>query len=215
MNKWTRTTVCFILNEACSEWIFHTPAVCLCWDLTGDSIPDLRCMNVGLNIHQMLSQKLYPLLSAAHKGANKAPTQTKGAQPGGWTSAPGLLAVCWNYFSCSAVMFEGDAMSWGCMAEGGVRGGGGQHRSILYISTIHLLYFYSLQVPPQPLSPPGGPHPLLFARSECRWGCLHDSCEEARGDLFDACFIIHVLIIQSLTHLPGEGCCSTLPSTHN
>lgn len=39
MNKWTETMVCFILNEACSEWIFHTPAVCLWWVLTGDPIP--------------------------------------------------------------------------------------------------------------------------------------------------------------------------------
>lgn len=35
--------------------------------------PSLQCMNVGLNIHQMLSQKLYPLLSTTHKGTNRDP----------------------------------------------------------------------------------------------------------------------------------------------
>lgn len=28
-----------------------------------------------------------------------------------------------------------------------------------------------------------GPHPLLFAHSECHWSCLHVSCEEARRDV--------------------------------
>lgn len=39
MNKWRPTMVCFILNEACREWIFQAPAVCLWWVLTGDTIP--------------------------------------------------------------------------------------------------------------------------------------------------------------------------------
>lgn len=43
--------------------------------------PSLGRMNVGLNIHQMLSQKLYLPLSTSHKGGKQAPAQAKVVQP--------------------------------------------------------------------------------------------------------------------------------------
>lgn len=39
--------------------------------------PSPGCMNVGLNIHQMLSQKLYPLLSTTHKDGSMASCRPK------------------------------------------------------------------------------------------------------------------------------------------
>lgn len=60
--------------------ISHTCCVSLV-DLDWGPNPSLGCMNVGLNIHQMLSQKLYPLLSTTHKGEKQATVQAKEAQP--------------------------------------------------------------------------------------------------------------------------------------
>lgn len=141
--------VCFILNEACSEWIFHSPAVCV--SLVGfdwGPNPSLIRMNVGWNIHQMLSQKLYPLLSTAHRGAISPPVQTNEAQPGvelrPWVYLlfariiSAALRLCWRVMLCHVGMLDKD---------------GGQQRSIPYISNIRLLYCYCLQVPPQPFNP--------------------------------------------------------------
>lgn len=81
--------------------------------------PSLRCMNVGLNIHQMLSQKLYPLLSTTHKDTNRPLTQTKEAQPGVELQPWVYLLFARVISACSAVMFEGGAISCGYMDEVG------------------------------------------------------------------------------------------------
>lgn len=80
--------------------------------------PSLRCMNVGLNIHQMLSQKLYPLLSTTQRH-KQAPTRTRGAQPGAELQPWLYLLFARVISACSAVMFEGGAMSCGYMDEVG------------------------------------------------------------------------------------------------
>lgn len=105
--------------------------------------PSLRCMNVGLNIHQMLSQKLYPLLSTTHKGTNSPPPlQSKEVQEGvelqPWVDLLFARIISVAVRFCLRVMLDQD---------------GGQHRSIPDISNIHLPCCYCLQVPPQPSNP--------------------------------------------------------------
>lgn len=56
--------------------ILHTCCVSLVGFDWGPS-PSPRCMNVGLNIHQMLSQKLYALLSTTYKDGNIAKHRPK------------------------------------------------------------------------------------------------------------------------------------------
>lgn len=176
--------------------------------------PSLRCMNVGWNIHQMLSQKLYPLLSTTHKDAIRAPpVQTKEAQPGvelrPWVYLLFARIISAGLRLCLRVML--------CHAGMWIRMGVSTGQSLTSLTSaccivIACRFLHSL-------STLRGPHPLLFAPSKCRCSSFHEPCEEAHRDVFffffDACFIIHVLTIQSLRHLPGEGCCSTLLSTHN
>lgn len=50
-------------------------------------------MNAGLNIHQTLSQKLFPLLSTPHEDGN-TPCRAKEAQSG---FEPEPLVLWWNY----------------------------------------------------------------------------------------------------------------------
>lgn len=127
--------------------------------------PSLRCMNVGLNIHQMLSQKLYPLLSTTHRH-KQAPTRTRGAQPGAELQPWLYLLFARVISACSAVMFEGGAMSCGYMDEvGGVSTGQSLTSATSACRIVIACRFL------HSLSTLGGPHPRLFARSECRCGC--------------------------------------------
>lgn len=110
--------------------------------------PSLRCMNVGLNIHQMLSEKLYPLLSTTHKDTNRPPHKPEELSQE-LNSSPGLTC-------CLPELFQ-RALRW-CLRVVLCHAGiwmrlGGQHRSIPYICHIHLPYCYCLQVPPQPFNP--------------------------------------------------------------
>lgn len=172
--------------------------------------PSLRCMNVGLNIHQMLSQKLYPLLSTTHKDTSRPPHKPKklsqelNFSPGFTCCLPELfqhaLRLCLRLVLCHV----GTWMRLGGVSTGqSLTSAPSTCRIVIACRFLHSL------------STLRGPHPLLFAHSKCHCGCLRKSCEEAHRDVFDARFIIHVLIIQSLRHLPGGGCCSTLLSTHN
>lgn len=166
--------------------------------------PSLRCMNVGLNIHQMLSQKLYPLLSTTHKGTNRPPPYKAKKSRKELNFSPGLTCCLPELFQllCASV--------WGlCWIRMGVSTGQSlTSRTSTCPVVIACRFLVSLPTL-------RGPHPLLFTHSECGCSCLQDSCEEAHRDVFDAWFIIHVWTIQSLRHLPGEGCCSTLLSAHN
>lgn len=171
--------------------------------------PSLGCMNVGLNIHQMLSQKLYPLLSTTQKGRNRPPRRPK--EP-----SHELNLSLWFTYCVVVELFRLHCSHvWGFWYVVWVYGYGWGHlRSIPYISNIHLLYCYCLQVPPQPFNPQWTTSSAVCSLrvSLELLTCILQGSPQGR---FDAWFIIHVLIIQSLRHLPGGGCCSTLPSTHN
>lgn len=136
--------------------ISHTCCVSLVGFDWGPS-PSPLCMNVGLNIHQMLSQKLYPLLSAAHKCRNGAPpAQARGAQP---QIEPAACAMqLWIYLGCTPAMSEGVML---CSISVWIEKGSHQ---------ANLLH---LQHPPAALLLPagyllslstlGGPHPPLLS----------------------------------------------------
>lgn len=86
----------------------------------------------------MLSQKLYPLLSATHKGRNGPRSAGQRRPAMSWTS---VLAVwLWNYLGCTPAMSEG--LCYVVCVYGYRRG---HLRSILCISNSHLQYCYCLQ----------------------------------------------------------------------
>lgn len=170
--------------------------------------PSLGCMNVGLNIHQMLSQKVYPLLSTTH--GNRPLRRPK--KP----SHDLNLCLCFTYCVVVGLFRLYLSHVWRCIGYVvWVYGyGWGQLRSIPCISNIHLLSCYCLQVPPQPFIPQWSTSSAVCSL----WVSVEPLTCILWGNpqgCFDAWFIIHVLIIQSLRHLPGGGCCSALPSTHN
>lgn len=119
--------------------------------------PSLQCMNDGLNIHQTLSQKLYPLLSTTHKGTNSPPhtNQRSPAQELNLMQSWVYLTVCQNYFRWPAVMFEG----LGCAMRVYGRGWGSAQ-----VNPLHL------QHPPAVLLLPAGSS-TAFQLSEDRIRC--------------------------------------------
>lgn len=82
--------------------ILHTCCVSLVASDLGLN-PSPGSMNVGLNIHQMLSQKLYPLLSTTHEDGNTS-CRANEAQSG---FEPEPFVLWWNYLGCSGLMSEG------------------------------------------------------------------------------------------------------------
>jgi len=186
--------------------ILHTCCVSLV-DFDLGLNPSSVSMNVGLNIHQMLSQKLYPLLSATHKDGNTHQCRPKKPSTDLNLSSHCVVVVLFRLHWSHVWRYIGDVV-W-------VYGyGWGQPRSILCISKIHLLSCYCLQVPPQPFNPQwttsSAVYWLRVSEEPLTW--ILRGSPQGR---FDAWFIVHVLIIQSFRHLPRGGCCSILPSTHN
>lgn len=161
--------------------------------------PSLGCMNVGLNIHQMLSQN-FMLSCQPRIKAETGPVKAKEAQP--WVEPQSLV-----YLFCISRIIQAALQSclramlcWGL--------GWGHFRSI------SCLLYYCLQVPPLPFNPQWTTSSAVCSLrvSLELLTCILWGSPQGR---FDAWFIIHVLIIESFRHLPGGGCCSTLPSTHN
>lgn len=150
--------------------ISHTCCVSLVGFNWGPS-PSLLCMNVGLNIHQMLSQKLYPLLSTAHECRNRPPSTDQRNLNTNWTCCLRHVAVDLFWLHFCLVWGGGYFMLRECMDREGVTLG---QSSASPTSTCHIVI--ACREPLHPSSPRRTPS-CCCAHSQCHRSFLHVSGE--------------------------------------